>query len=80
MMVTAPASKASPPVSWTFSWVNSADKDFVPPPKHESVVLIAAPEDITQEYATFSLMGPSARGVLSQVTKHNLENEKFPFC
>ena len=36
-------------------------------------------EDITQEYATFSLMGPSARGVLSQVTKHNLENEKFPF-
>ena len=24
-------------------------------------------------------MGPSARGVLSQVTKHNLENEKFPF-
>jgi 4-methylaminobutanoate oxidase (formaldehyde-forming) len=37
-------------------------------------------EDITQEYATFSLMGPCARDVLSRVTKHNLENEKFPFA
>ena len=35
--------------------------------------------DITEEWATFSLMGPLAREVLAQVTENDLENENFPF-
>ena len=35
--------------------------------------------DITEEWATLSLMGPLARDVLSQVTKMDLGNESFPF-
>ena len=35
--------------------------------------------DITEEWATFSLMGPLARGVLAQVTENDLENDNFPF-
>ena len=35
--------------------------------------------DITEEWATFSLMGPLAREVLAQVTENDLENDNFPF-
>ncbi len=35
--------------------------------------------DITEEWATFSLMGPLAREVLALVTENDLENENFPF-
>jgi 4-methylaminobutanoate oxidase (formaldehyde-forming) len=35
--------------------------------------------DTTEEWATFSLMGPLAREVLAQVTENDLENENFPF-
>ena len=36
-------------------------------------------QDITEEWATFSLTGPLARLVLAQVTESNLDNENFPF-
>jgi len=35
--------------------------------------------DITEEWATFSLMGPLAREVLAQVTENDLKNDNFPF-
>ena len=35
--------------------------------------------DITEEWVTFSLMGPLAREVLAQVTENDLENDNFPF-
>ena len=35
--------------------------------------------DITEEWATFSLMGPLAREVLAQVTENDLENDNFLF-
>ena len=36
-------------------------------------------QDITEEWATFSLMGPLAREVLSEITESDLDNENFPF-
>ena len=36
-------------------------------------------QDISEDWATFSLMGPLARDVLSRVSKEDLENENFPF-
>jgi 4-methylaminobutanoate oxidase (formaldehyde-forming) len=36
-------------------------------------------EDITEEWATFSLMGPHSRDVLKQITSCDLQNESFPF-
>jgi len=51
------------------AWIRS---QFLPDEKVEL-------HDITEEWATFSLMGPLAREVLSQVTENDLENENFPF-
>ncbi len=36
-------------------------------------------QDISEEWAIFSLMGPLAREVLSQVSENDLDNENFPF-
>jgi len=36
-------------------------------------------QDITEDWATFSLMGPLAREVLAKITTDDLENESFPF-
>ena len=35
--------------------------------------------DMTEEWAVFSLMGPSSRKVLSKITQSDLQNEIFPF-
>ena len=35
--------------------------------------------DVTSAYAVLSLMGPNARTILQQVTRHDLSNESFPF-
>jgi len=51
------------------AWIRS---QFLPDEKVEL-------HDITEEWATFSLMGPLAREVLAQVTENDLENENFPF-
>jgi len=37
-------------------------------------------EDVTEDYATLSLMGPRARDVLGAVTAADLSNEAFPFA
>ncbi len=37
-------------------------------------------EDVTEDYATLSLMGPRARDVLGAVTGVDLSNEAFPFA
>ncbi|MBX2838932.1 MAG: FAD-dependent oxidoreductase [Gammaproteobacteria bacterium] len=36
--------------------------------------------DVTEDWATLSLMGPRARDVLSKVTESNLQSEFFPFA
>ena len=36
-------------------------------------------QDISEDWATFSLMGPLARDVLSKVSKEDLESDNFPF-
>ena len=35
--------------------------------------------DVTSAYAVLSLMGPNARMILQQVTRHDLSNKSFPF-
>jgi 4-methylaminobutanoate oxidase (formaldehyde-forming) len=48
-------------------------KDNVP--KGTDVVF----EDVTESYATLSLMGPKAREVLSKATQDDVSNGRFPF-
>ncbi|MGB3808663.1 MAG: FAD-dependent oxidoreductase [Parvibaculum sp.] len=36
--------------------------------------------DVTSAYATFALMGPNARDVLSRVTRDDVSNASFPFA
>ena len=57
------------------AWIQS---QFLSEEKPEHPVRVEL-HDITEEWATFSLMGPLAREVLSLVTESDLENENFPF-
>ena len=51
------------------AWIQS---QFLPEEKVEL-------QDITEEWAIFSLMGPLSREVLMQVTENDLANDNFPF-
>ncbi|NKB76849.1 MAG: FAD-dependent oxidoreductase [Gammaproteobacteria bacterium] len=37
-------------------------------------------KDVTEKWATLSLMGPNSRSILWDVSKENLDNESFPFA
>jgi sarcosine dehydrogenase len=52
-----------------FSWIRN----------HIGAGFDARLTDVTEDYGTLSLMGPSARKVLEAVTKANVSNAAFPF-
>lgn len=52
-----------------YAWI----RDHIPEGLHTAIA------DVTEDWGTLSLMGPSARGILSRVTDADVGNEAFPF-
>jgi len=48
--------------------------------KHIPATCDATLHDVTEQWATLSLMGPNARDVLSKVTSSDLDNDQFRFA
>ena len=56
-----------------------ATHDFAHIARHVPEGMNARVLDVTEDYATLSLMGPEARNILSGLTLSDLSNEAFPF-